>query len=42
MKLVKMMGINRPVRLIEWKDIEKIVERDIKKHKKFYDRLAKM
>lgn len=42
MKLVKMMGINRPVRMIEWKDIKKIVERDIKENKEFYDRLAKM
>jgi len=42
MKLVKMMGICRPVRLIEWKDIEKLVKKDIVENKSFYDRLAQM
>lgn len=42
MKLTKMMGIKRPVRLIEWKDIRTLVEKDIAENKKFYDRLAKM
>jgi len=37
-----MRGINRPVRLIEWEDIKRFVERDIKENKDFYDRLAQM
>jgi len=42
MKLTKMMGIKRPVRLAEWEDAKDIVKESMRKNKKFYDRLAKM
>jgi len=42
MKLVKMMGIKRPVRMAEWEDAKEIVKESMRKNKKFYDRLAKM
>lgn len=42
MKVVEMMGINRPVILAEWEDIKEFVEKDIKENREFYDKLAEM
>ena len=42
MKLVKMMGISRPVRLIEWEDIKELMKKDISENKDFYEKLAQM
>jgi len=42
MKLTKMRGIKRPVRLAEWEDTREIVKRSMRKNRKFYDRLAQM
>ncbi|MEA1924631.1 MAG: hypothetical protein U9M95_02065 [Candidatus Altiarchaeota archaeon] len=42
MKAVKMMGINRPVILAEWEDIEEYVKKDIKENQEFYEKLKEM
>jgi len=42
MKLVRMEGINRLVRLAERSDARGIVEKSMRENKKFYRRLAQM
>jgi hypothetical protein len=42
MRLVKVAWQKRPLRAAEWKDVEKIVNRHLKKYKKFYEELAEL
>ena len=42
MKYTKIQGIKRVVRLIEWADVEDMVERNIRRRRKFFDKLAQM
>lgn len=42
MKLIKVPGMKRLVRALEWKEARPIVEKTIKKHKKFYRALAEV
>lgn len=39
---VKIKGKRRTYRLAEWKDMEPIVKRHLKKNKKFYEQLAEL
>ncbi|MFH0714725.1 MAG: hypothetical protein V1847_03050 [Candidatus Diapherotrites archaeon] len=40
MKIIKVKGKRAPIRMAEWKDIEKIVQKHLKEYKVFYAELA--
>ncbi len=42
MKTMKIKGKREPITIAEWKDIEKIVEKDLIKYKEFYRQLAEL
>ena len=42
MKIVKIKGKRTPITMAEWKDIKKIVEKDLIKYKDFYEQLAEL
>jgi len=42
MKTIKIKGKREPITMAEWKDIKKIVEKDLIKYKDFYEQLAEL
>jgi len=42
MKTIKIRGKREPITMAEWKDIKKIVEKDLIKYKGFYKQLAEL